>query len=106
MNVFKISIPVPSYYGDEVYEQEIYFSAQKPFPTKEELIAKLVEMDEKDSKFPEYTGTWNECVKSVEKAEGYPALSGNHVQTNTFTVVELTGKVVRHPFSAQRFKVY
>lgn len=97
--VFQVSIPIPSYEGDEVFQQTFLFNKS---PTREDVVKVIRNMrDEPDSPF--YHETNNlifHLLKSVDQVEEWEILSGTRILTNTHVDVVLkNGKVVSSPFS-------
>lgn len=103
MNIYQLKVPIPNYYGDGIYEQEMYYR-NDVCPTANQWHAFAEENHERDRQFPEYTGDWLNVMKAIENAviEGqFPMLYGNCVMTNGFVSTRFGKK----PISVQRLFV-
>lgn len=95
MRVMHIEIPIPNYYGEEVFHQTLLF---EEFPSREKIVEVLEKLHQRDQQYPEYTGNWAECIQSVEHAEEWPDLWSKNsclMAQNTFTQVKLRDSSVR-----------
>ena len=55
MNTYQVYIPIQDYLGDDVFEQELFFSGESS-PTKEKVLETLETLHKRDSQYPEYIG--------------------------------------------------
>lgn len=97
--IIQVTLPIPNYYNDDVFYQELYFYG---FPSQEEVKAELTRRHEEDSQHPSYLNCWKFCLEALEGCERWPTWSGTLVQTNTFTTIEKYG---RKPVSFKKIKV-
>lgn len=81
--LIKITIPISNYYNDGVFYQDIYFDSDHS-PSKDEVLSYLQEMSERDSKWSEYLGTWEDAINSVNNTEDWPIIGGKKIGSNTF----------------------
>jgi hypothetical protein len=58
--IVKVTIPITNYEGTGIFEQPVYFDAS---PTKEQMLQELYNRHVADSKYPEYTGDWQNCIE-------------------------------------------
>ena len=84
-NLYRLTIPISNYYGEEVFFQNYYFEGKKS-PTKEEVLQTLLDQDKKYSEDPEYFGAEIEAAEMVASIPDcdFPQLYGSLIMTNTF----------------------
>ena len=61
--IYVIEIPIPDYYGENVYHQKLFFENSPSFQQVKEVLHKL---HERDKKYPEYIGDWDNCLRTLE----------------------------------------
>ena len=83
MAIYRLDIPLENYDGDDTYEQRVYFGVHHT-PSKEQVLEQLKFLHERDSKYPEYIGTWERAIKLIESIKDFPRLEAGVVSTNTF----------------------
>jgi hypothetical protein len=85
MYLHEISIPVSSYYGDEVFHQLLHFvTVEWMSPARDSVIDALKLLHARDSVHDEYTGTWKEAIEIVEACEEFPVTYHGVISTNHF----------------------
>lgn len=82
--LYLITIPIPNYYGDGVFEQPYYFNSDK-FPSWETIKVEIKKLHERDRAYPEYSGTHDNALYTLKMAEmkkiALPRLYGNLCQS-------------------------
>lgn len=80
MSIFKVSVSIPDYYYEDVFDQEIFFEDKNP-PCFEDVLQAVKCLHDRDSQYPEYIGTWEQVEKTLLqlKIEGkeFPYMSYN-----------------------------
>ena len=80
------------YDGDKVFHQEIYFEGEFS-PTKERVIEKLIELDEKYKDAPDYVNGMKKCIDMVKKVKDWQfVFADGMICTNTFVEHPILGK--------------
>ena len=78
MFLFELKVPISSYYGDEVFQQSVFFISNDGFsPSKETVIAVLRERHEQNIKDDEhglYHEDWKEAADICESCKDFPSL--------------------------------
>jgi hypothetical protein len=82
--LYLVTIPIPNSYGDGVFEQPYYFSADK-FPSWETIKTEIKKLHERDLNYPEYRGCHDHALYTLKMAEmkkiELPRLWGNLCQS-------------------------
>jgi hypothetical protein len=78
--LYKIEIPVT----DCMY-QDLYFEKDS-CPAKEEVVKEVMRLNERD--LEEGSDDWENVLKSIESAEGWPSVGGNCIACNTFCKID------------------
>src|SRR5574338_884587 len=74
----KITIPIPNYNQDDIFEQDIYFDCEKS-PTKKEVIDYLTARHVEDSVHSEYDGNWQSCLITLTLLTNWLSVKNNGV---------------------------
>ena len=99
--LYRFTIPIPNYYVDGVFHQHLYIEADYS-PSRDEVLDLLRELDKRDSKFPEYTGEWANCIIPLETSiREWPTLGGRIIETNIFVEVPALNDDQTHPLSVK-----
>lgn len=78
---WRISIPVDSYYGDEVAFENIYVEVDRAFLTKERILAYLDKKHEEWKNDPEYLGIFHRMYPIISSITNWPCLGRNWIYT-------------------------
>jgi hypothetical protein len=81
--IIQITIPILNYDKDGIFYQEIYFETETS-PAKGQVLQYLTELHQRDSRYSEYLGDWEDCIKSVNATKDWPWLGFKMQQTNSF----------------------
>ena len=109
--IFRFSIPIDDYCGQEVFYKQVYFEGERCPSLKEVMDRLLVEKTKEDElcvEHPEYgpfCDEYGQCIETLALTNDsdFPFLCGNLLQTNCFVThpkwgrVSITGSVIR-PF--------
>ncbi len=86
-SVVVIEIPVPNYYGDGIFYQQLLFNHS---PTKEYVIEVLERLHKESLEYVQYDNGWVECIKTVKSVpdDNWEFVAqGDLVHTNTFVSI-------------------
>ena len=106
MDITQYLIPIPDYYGDKVFKQQLFVESDRPI-SKFELLAVLQRLHKEESPFQEYPGTWDQCARSVEACFNFPILSGLCVGANGWVDVQELFQIrsLRVPLTAKKITI-
>lgn len=96
-DMYKIVVPIPSYYGDDIFYQ-CYYIMSESSPTKQQIIDLL---KQKDASYSEdiaaLDSSLEDSIKTLEDTKNFPMVAGHVLYANTFVdvVIPTTKKVKR-----------
>lgn len=100
MFITKITIPISDYYGENVFEKQLYFECERRSPTKQCVVDYIKDMIEEEKEFIEESGFQSDMPETLQIVELIPDGEWQQVgylaRTNTFVNHPKFG---RQPFS-------
>ena len=82
--IWQISIPIPNYYHDEIYHQQVYIAtAKRVSPSLEKVLDVCKTRHITDSQYHEYCGVWAKCIEALNNCKDFPVLYDTCVSSST-----------------------